>query len=149
MYAYRRLSPVSAALLATWMTSTSIENPVPAALLHVSVVACDADLPSWRSAGTVIEVDPASYRLSRFGTGTILVLEIDSPELVAANHIAREEGAAERWPYHPHLTLSYDEGRLVDLASLRLPDFPMLLAGERHRANDAGWMSHPGLPLRG
>lgn len=145
MYAYRSIGPFTALVLTAWAQANGIPYPVPAPYMHVTVIASDTDLDDYLPDSRKVVVDPRTFRLDRFGGGDILVLRFDAPELLAANRSAHDKGAEERWPYHPHITLSYRAGRTVSPDTLPLPEFPLVLEPERSRVNDETWAVRKGL----
>jgi 2'-5' RNA ligase len=118
--------------------SKGVDNRTSKGELHITVAYSRAPI-SITALGSLeppVAVKAKQYSIFKARSGeNCLVVEVDSPDLVARhNEIRKDYGASYDFPeYKPHFTLSYDCGIGFDIRSLPpIEDIPVLYCHQEY-----------------
>ena len=126
-----------------FVQNLQIENTVPPGKFHTTIVYSRRWVPL-KPAIYRENIDPRSYKWKVFGTPGLECLVLTFESEVLHSRWKEAIGLGATWDhngYQPHVTITYD-ARDINVDSLPLPEFPLVIKDELHKANDENWSAH-------
>lgn len=138
---------LTAEKLATWCVENLIPQPLSADKYHSTLLYSRKPVPTAQEivdkVDKEIELQPVGFKMfdsKEDPSFKALVIELKAPQLIALHEKLIAAGGTHDYDdYTPHVTVSYNAPRDLDVSMLKLPNFKVKIKGFKVEPLNLNW----------